>query len=112
MRRAAAAAPVDHVIEERLGFFAALRAADGVDDTDVGDALESVARLRVLEPDLDDPVAALSGDDVCAALALEPGPDVGVALHWLAERRFAEGPLDAADARERLVEWWPAGAAD
>jgi poly(A) polymerase len=106
MRRAASEAPVGHVIEERLDFFAALRTADGAAGNDIAAAREFAAALRTAEPDLDDPGPVLSGEVVCGLLDLEPGPDVGVALGWLAEQRIVEGPLDPDDARERLLDWW------
>lgn len=106
MRRAASEAPGGHVIEERLDFVAALRTADGTAGDDIAAAREATAALRTAESDLDDPGPVLSGEVVCALLDLEPGPDVGVALGWLAEQRIGEGPLDPDDARERLLRWW------
>ena len=41
-----------------------------------------------------------------AALALDPGPQVGEALSWLVDLRLREGKLSIEDARGRLVDWW------
>ena len=106
IRRAASASPVGHVIENRLDFFAALRMGDEASGDDIAAARETTAALRTAEPDLDNPRPVLSGDVVCGLLDLSPGPDVGVALGWLAEQRIIEGPLDPDDAKERLLEWW------
>ncbi len=112
LRREAAAAPGGHLVEERLDFVEALRHADGLEVDDLARSRSVLAALREAEPDLDDPVAVLSGDQVCALLELDPGPLVGVALDWLARQRFAEGPLHPSDARERLTTWWNARPPD
>ena len=57
--------------------------------------------------DLDDPQPVLTGNDVADLLDLAEGPDIGEAMAWLREVRFAEGPVDREEARRRLVEWWP-----
>ncbi len=112
LRREAAATSGGHVLEERLDFVEALRHADGGEAVDINAARKAIAALRVAEPDLDNPGAVLSGGQVCALLELHPGPQVGTALDWLAEQRFAKGPLDPSDARERLAAWWSSRPSD
>ena len=56
--------------------------------------------------DLEDLGPALDGDQVMAALALDPGPQVGEALAWLVDLRLREGKLSIEDAQGRLVDWW------
>ena len=66
---------------------------------------ERIVELRQREevesvrPDLD-------GSRVMEVLGLAPGPDVGRAMAFLLELRLDEGPLDPADAEERLLAWW------
>jgi len=57
---------------------------------------EGVAAVR---PDLD-------GAAIMALLGLKPGPEVGEAYRFLLELRLDEGPLGAAEAERRLLEWW------
>jgi poly(A) polymerase len=38
-------------------------------------------------------------------LGIPPGPLVGEALDFLLEARLDEGPIDEADAYERLAAW-------
>ena len=65
-------------------------------------------RLGALRADgeLDDLGPALGGAEVIDLLGLEPGPDVGEALAWLADLRFGEGRLDPDEEGRRLVAWW------
>ena len=72
------------------------------------DALEErIARLREAEelaairPDLD-------GQQVMAALGIQPGREVGEALRFLLELRLDEGPLGEEEAERRLRAWWEA----
>ncbi len=106
LRRAAAATPPGNHIEERLDFVATLRSAAGVSVDDIVRAREGLARLREVEPDLDAPVPVMSGERVCELLDLSPGPEVGMALGWLANERVDHGPQDVATAEHRLLEWW------
>ena len=108
LRRAAAGAPEGHTIEERLEFVAAMRRAVGAPVDDVERAAERLVTLRVAESDLDAPVPVLTGSRVCELLDLAPGPEVGVAMDWLADQRFARGPLEAATAERQLLDWWAA----
>jgi poly(A) polymerase len=72
---------------------------------DTAQLRDAVRTLRAFE-DLDALDPALDGDDVMAALGLSPGADVGRAMAFLRELRIVEGPLDPADARDRLAAWW------
>tara|TARA_Y100001947_G_scaffold136105_1_gene124185 strand:- start:154 stop:1413 length:1260 start_codon:yes stop_codon:yes gene_type:complete len=65
-------------------------------------------RLGALRADgeLDDLGPALGGAEVIDLLGLEPGPDVGEALAWLADLRFREGRLGPDEEGHRLVAWW------
>ena len=64
-----------------------------------------LADLRA-DGDLDDLGPALGGVQVIELLGLEPGPDVGEAMAWLAELRLSEGRLEPDEAGRRLVDWW------
>jgi poly(A) polymerase len=57
--------------------------------------------LAALRPDLD-------GEQIMAALGLEPGREVGEAYRFLLELRLAEGPLGEQEATRRLLVWWSA----
>jgi poly(A) polymerase len=41
-----------------------------------------------------------------AMLGLKPGPVVGRAYKFLLEERMENGPLEPADAEDRLRAWW------
>jgi len=104
LRRSAAAAPEGLDLEARLAFVAALRA--GTDTTDLAAAKAELERLREAEPDLDKPVAPLSGVEVAALLDIEFGPLIGRAHAALLEHRFAHGPLQRDEAIDVLRRWW------
>jgi poly(A) polymerase len=112
IRRDAALVPSDRLLPELLDWVEALRPVHGFDTDDVEAYRRAHAALLAAEPDLADPAPMLSGEEVCAVLGIEPGPDVGVAMKWLREMRLDEGPIDPAVAVERLVAWWPDRAAD
>ncbi len=65
---------------------------------------ERIARLREQE-ELDRIRPPLDGRQVMAFLGVEPGPLVGEALDFLLEVRLDEGPIDEAEAYERLAAW-------
>jgi poly(A) polymerase len=65
---------------------------------------ERIARLREQE-ELDRIRPPLDGRQVMAFLGVEPGPLVGEALDFLLEVRLDEGPIDEAEAYERLAGW-------
>ena len=54
-----------------------------------------------MRPDLD-------GNQIMEMLGIPPGRDVGLAYHYLLERRIDEGPLGPERAREELLAWWAA----
>ena len=69
------------------------------------DELEArIAQLREQE-ELDRIRPPLDGRQVMAFLGLDPGPIVGEALEHLLEIRLDEGPIDEADAYDRLAAW-------
>jgi poly(A) polymerase len=69
------------------------------------DELEArIAELREQE-ELDAIRPPLDGRQVMDFLGIPPGPLVGDALDHLLEARLDEGPIDEADAYERLREW-------
>jgi poly(A) polymerase len=96
VRRLAASAG-DHLTEA-----VALAATAGVA---TGVLAERLSGLRA-EGELDDLGSALGGAAVIELLGLEPGPDVGAAVAWLADLRLREGRLGADEEGRRLVEWW------
>ena len=104
LRRAAAAAPDGLTLEARLSFVTALRA--GADTTDLETAMAELGRLRQTEPDLDKPVAPLSGTEVAAVLDIEFGPVIGQAHAALLEHRFVHGPLQRDEAIDVVQRWW------
>ncbi len=57
------------------------------------------------EENLQDPSAALTGEEVMAELGIPPGPAVGAALRYLESLRINEGPQPPTAARARLREW-------
>jgi len=63
--------------------------------------LREQEELDALRPDLD-------GREVMDLLDVPAGPIIGRALAFLLEIRMEEGPLDRADAEERLRTWWAA----
>jgi poly(A) polymerase len=74
------------------------------------DELErQIERLRAQE-ELDAIRPDLNGNQVMQLLDLNPGPGVGEAMRYLLELRLEEGPLGEAEARRRLLEWWPTRA--
>jgi poly(A) polymerase len=69
------------------------------------DELEArIAALRERE-ELDAIRPPLDGRQVMTFLGIPPGPLVGEALDFLLEARLDEGPIDEADAYERLAAW-------
>jgi poly(A) polymerase len=69
------------------------------------DELEArIAELREQE-ELDSIRPPLDGRQVMEFLGIEPGRLVGEALDFLLELRLDEGPIDEAEAYERLAEW-------
>jgi len=65
---------------------------------------ERIATLREQE-ELDAIRPPLDGRQVMQFLGIPPGPLVGEALDYLLEARLDVGPIDEADAYERLAEW-------
>ncbi len=62
-------------------------------------ALAEEEELASIRPDLD-------GEAIMRILGLKPGREVGEAYRFLLETRLDEGPLDSADAEQRLRRWW------
>lgn len=106
IRRDAALVPGDRRLGELLDWVGALRHAAGLPVDDLERYRAAYDDLQRREPDLADPTPLLDGDQVCALLGIEPGPEVGTAMAWLRELRLEEGPVDPATAAERLAAWW------
>lgn len=98
--------PAGRRLEDLLVFVSGLRLGDGLPLDDVDAALAGLARLRVREPDLDDPVPTFDGLEVADLLGIKPGPELGTAMDFLAELRVARGPLDRDVAAGLLRDWW------
>ena len=105
-RELAGRCPTGRRVEDLLAFVSGLRCGDGrpVDDVEV--ALARLERLRGREPDLDDPVPTFDGLEVADILGIEPGPELGTAMAWLAQLRVKRGPLDRDVAARLLRSWW------
>jgi poly(A) polymerase len=70
------------------------------------DALEArIAELRERE-ELDAIRPDIDGNRVMDLLGVGPGRHVGEALAMLLEARLDEGPLEEADAEQRVLAWW------
>jgi poly(A) polymerase len=93
-------------VDDRLAFVRSLRLHAGASVDDIDGLQAVIDDLRSRENDFDDPVPALTGDEVCAALGIEPGPVVGAALEELRNHRLLHGPLDRDAAVARLRAWW------
>lgn len=91
-------------VDRALAFSRAV--VDALDEPRAGlDSFEAtLAELRRTE-DVDYPELPLDGDEVMAALHLEPGPTVGRALALLREMSFEDGPISKAEATEALQRW-------
>ena len=61
-------------------------------------ALAAEEELKAIRPPLD-------GRQVMEFLGVPPGPVIGEALDFLLEARLDEGPIEVADAYERLRKW-------
>ncbi len=91
-------------VDRALAFSRAVAAALGEPRAGL-DSLEAMlAELRRTE-DVDRPELPLNGDEVMAALNLEPGPTVGRALALLREMTFESGPISKAEATKALQRW-------
>lgn len=110
LRRDAALTPRGRHLSELHDWVAGLRDAAGLPTEDLDDHRAALGALSIAEPDLADPEPILDGDDVCALLGIEPGPQVGEALRWLRDLRIEEGPIPAEEAAARLAAWWPSRA--
>lgn len=106
LRELARGCPDGRTVEDLLGFVVGLRVGGGLAVDDVAVLSARLFDLREREPDLDDPAPFFSGLAVAEMLGVEPGPELGEAMDWLAGLRVAEGPLDAGTAAARLQAWW------
>ena len=97
-------------VDDYLAFMTSLRRFDGTATDDLDGITRIIEDLRSREPDFDDPAPVLTGDEVCAALSIEPGPAVGDAMGLLARRRMAEGPIGKQDAIAWLRDRWASRA--
>ena len=70
------------------------------------DELEQrIAQLREQE-ELDQMRPELDGEEIMAALELQPGPQVGKAYRFLLDLRLDEGVVGKEEATARLLAWW------
>ena len=70
------------------------------------DELEQrIAQLREQE-ELDQMRPELDGEEIMAALQLQPGPQVGKAYRFLLDLRLDEGVVGKEEATARLLAWW------
>lgn len=70
------------------------------------DELEQrIAQLREQE-ELDQMRPELDGQEIMAALQLQPGPLVGKAYRFLLDLRLDEGVVGKEEATARLLAWW------
>ena len=70
------------------------------------DELEQrIAQLREQE-ELDLMRPELDGEEIMAALKLQPGPQVGKAYRFLLDLRLDEGVVGKEEATARLLAWW------
>ncbi len=97
-------------LETVIDWLRRIRTADGrgVEQLDALGAI--LGRLRNTEADLDDPDVGLDGNEICALLEIEPGVDVGRAVAWLKDLRYARGVLPNDELRRELSDWWRSGA--
>ena len=74
------------------------------------DELEQrIAVLREQE-ELDAMRPELDGEEIMAALGLEPGPQVGKAYRFLLDLRLDDGIVGKEEATARLRQWWSSQA--
>ncbi|WP_347349974.1 CCA tRNA nucleotidyltransferase [Intrasporangium sp.] len=72
------------------------------------DDLEARIERLVAQEELSRVRPELDGNEIAAALGIEPGPVLGQAYAYLLAVRLDEGPLGKDAARERLLAWWAA----
>jgi poly(A) polymerase len=87
----------DCTTRNRQKALALARAYDDLEDRIA--QLAEAEELAAIRPDLD-------GNAIMEILGVSPGPVVGRAYRHLLELRLDRGPLDPADAREELLDWW------
>ena len=91
-------------VDAALTFAEAVATASGESKDRLLDFANALAELRRIE-DVDNIALPVDGDEVMAALGLDPGPEVGRALDFLRERAFEHGPPSKPDAVEALQRW-------
>ena len=106
LRELARSCPNGSSVEDLLAFVVGLRSGCGLGVDDIAAISAQLVDLREREPDLDEPAPFFSGFEVAEMLGIEPGPELGEVMDWLAGLRVAEGPLDADHATARLKAWW------
>jgi poly(A) polymerase len=80
----------------------AARLATAYDDLEERIArLAEQEELAAVRPDLD-------GNEIMAALGIQPGREVGAAYRYLLELRLDRGPLGKEEALAELQRWWAA----
>ncbi|MHB8188002.1 MAG: hypothetical protein ACYDDU_18430 [Dermatophilaceae bacterium] len=73
---------------------------------DAYDSLEARSALLCEHAELAAIRPSLDGEQIMAILDMPPGPLVGRGYKFLLELRLGRGPLDEAEARAALLEWW------
>lgn len=73
------------------------------------DDLEARIEKVMAEEELNAMRPDLSGEEIMEILGIPAGPSVGRAYKYLLELRIEHGPLGPAEAKKRLLEWWPKG---
>ena len=91
-------------VDAALAFAEAVATASGESTDRLRDFTNALAELRRIE-DVDNFALAVDGEEVMAALGLDPGPEVGRALAFLREQAFEQGPLSKTDAIQALRRW-------
>ena len=91
-------------VDAALAFAEAVATARGESKDRLLDFANTLAELRRIE-DIDNFALPVDGDEVMAALGLDPGPEVGRALDFLLERALENGPPSKAEAVEALQRW-------
>lgn len=106
LRELARGCPPGHKVEDLLIFARGLLNGDRYPIDKVDQVFAALSDLRRREPDLDDPKPFFGGLEVADMLGVEPGPELGKAMNYLAQLRVEHGPLDAAVAAAKLRVWW------
>ena len=98
--------PANRTVNDLFTYLVGLRRATDLDNDDAENALHLLADLCRREPDFHQPKPYFGGLRVAEILGIEPGPELGKAMNFLAELRLTHGPLDSSEVVRLLREWW------